>query len=182
MINTIFFYEENDPYYQFSNFFKSDILYNGNVWKTSEHLYQAQKFTHDPNYMEIIRNADTPSKTYAIANQKKTRFSASWNVNKLVYSDLKVNYVIDLAKQHNVKIRSDWDIIKDDVMRYVVYLKFSQNSTLKNLLLGTGNSYIVENSPRDDYWGIGRDKNGKNMLGIILMETRQRLSSELQTL
>lgn len=28
------------------------------------------------------------------------------------------------------------------------------------------------NSPRDDFWGIGKNGNGKNMLGILLMEIR----------
>ncbi len=178
-MTTIFFYEEKDPYYQFSNFFKSDILYDGKIWKTSEHLYQAQKFIHDPNYMEMIRNCDTPGKTFAIANQKKTQFSSRWNVNKAIYGELKVNYVIDLAKQHNVIIRSDWDLIKDDIMRYVVYLKFTQSESLKNLLLSTNNMHIVENSPRDSYWGIGSNRDGKNMLGIILMETRYLIFNNL---
>lgn len=28
---------------------------------------------------------------------------------------------------------------------------------------------LVEDSPRDSYWGIGANRNGKNMLGKILM-------------
>lgn len=61
------------------------------------------------------------------------------------------------------------------------YAKFSQNSKLKDFLLGTGNSEIVEASPVDNIWGIGfssykamenTDKWGQNLLGKTLMKVR----------
>lgn len=180
-MDVIFFYDEGKPYYEFSNFYQSDVNYGGKIWKTSEHLYQAQKFSHNEEFMELIRNADTPAKVYAISNQRKTQYSGKWYVNKSIYGELKINDVIDKSKQLNISIRTDWDSVKDDVMRCAVFLKFSQNPNLKALLLNTGNRYIVENSPRDSYWGCGADGNGKNMLGIILMETRARFLSQSQT-
>lgn len=56
--------------------------------------------------------------------------------------------------------------------------------SLKAMLLATGNSEIVEASPRDRIWGVGygpknapnnRDKWGKNLLGKALMEVREIL-------
>lgn len=54
--------------------------------------------------------------------------------------------------------------------------------TLRNILLGTGDSILVENSPYDDYWGnkgvgIGTSQGdvssgGRNMLGEELMILR----------
>jgi predicted NAD-dependent protein-ADP-ribosyltransferase YbiA (DUF1768 family) len=41
--------------------------------------------------------------------------------------------------------------------------------------LATGDEEIIENSPIDSYWGCGADGQGKNMLGKILMETRDIL-------
>lgn len=178
-MEAIYFYEEKDPYYEFSNFYECSIEYGGSRWQTSEHLYQAQKFIHDSNYMDIIRNADTPAKVYALANQRKTRFSSSWYVNKSIYGELKIDQVIDISKQSGVSIRPDWELVKDDVMRCAVMYKFSQNSRLRLLLIETGNRHIVENSPRDSYWGNGKDKTGKNMLGQILMETRTILFNQL---
>lgn len=64
------------------------------------------------------------------------------------------------------------------VMREVVLAKFSQNEELKEILLATGNAYLVEHTPkkgRDSYWADDHDGSGKNMLGIILMETREKL-------
>jgi predicted NAD-dependent protein-ADP-ribosyltransferase YbiA (DUF1768 family) len=39
-------------------------------------------------------------------------------------------------------------------------------------VLSTGIDRIVENAPRDYYWGCGADGSGQNKLGLILMEVR----------
>ena len=72
-------------------------------------------------------------------------------------------------------LREDWEEVKDNVMRKAVYAKFSQNIELKNILLDTDSEYIVENTSNDYYWGCGINGSGKNMLGIILMEIRDKL-------
>ena len=38
--------------------------------------------------------------------------------------------------------------------------KFTQNQELKRLLLGTNDRMLVEDSPVDPYWGIGKDRTG----------------------
>lgn len=64
--------------------------------------------------------------------------------------------------------------------------KFSQHPELKEFLLNTKNSIIVEASPHDCVWGIGLAKtdpraakmeewNGTNLLGFALMEVRDFL-------
>ena len=63
-------------------------------------------------------------------------------------------------------------------MREVVKAKFSQSSELKELLLATGNAFLVEHIPvkgRDAFWGDDHDGTGQNWLGFILMETRGHL-------
>jgi ribA/ribD-fused uncharacterized protein len=45
----------------------------------------------------------------------------------------------------------------------------------REILLATGDQEIVENARGDRYWGIGEDGMGKNMLGKILMEVREKL-------
>lgn len=72
-------------------------------------------------------------------------------------------------------LRPDWESVKDDVMRRAVRRKFETHASLRDLLLGTEQQEIVENAPGDYYWGAGADGSGKNMLGIILMETREIL-------
>lgn len=75
-----------------------------------------------------------------------------------------------------IKIREDWDEIKDDVMREAIYAKFSQNNALKISLINTGDAILEEASPTDFYWGTGGKNTGKNMLGILLMELREKLN------
>ena len=60
-------------------------------------------------------------------------------------------------------------------MRQAVRAKFETHVDLRVELLGTGDEELVENAPRDYYWGCGRDGSGRNMLGRILMEVREAL-------
>lgn len=75
-------------------------------------------------------------------------------------------------------LRKDWDAVKDDVMREVVYAKFTQHNFLKKVLLETGDEVLVEHTENDNYWADGGDGSGKNMLGVILMEVRDRIRKE----
>jgi ribA/ribD-fused uncharacterized protein len=81
----------------------------------------------------------------------------------------------------NIGLRSDWDKVKDEVMKKALYAKFTQNNDFKQSLLMTGDDYLFEASPYDSYWGVGgttKDAKGKNKLGIFLMELREKLKKE----
>lgn len=77
----------------------------------------------------------------------------------------------------SVKLRPDWEQVKDDVMRKVVRAKFTQHEDLKQMLLETGDAILEEgNTWNDKYWGVDSvTRDGKNMLGKILMEIRDEL-------
>lgn len=62
-------------------------------------------------------------------------------------------------------------------MREALIAKFEQHETLRTLLLSTGDAKLVEHTENDSYWGDGGDGSGRNMLGQLLMEVRQKLSS-----
>lgn len=81
-----------------------------------------------------------------------------------------------MGRDRSLPLRKDWETVKDDVMREAVMAKFSQHEDLKKTLLSTMDEKLVEHTERDYYWGDGRNGSGKNMLGKILMETRQLLS------
>jgi hypothetical protein len=80
-----------------------------------------------------------------------------------------------MGRERSRPLCTDWEAVKDDAMRAAVRAKFAQHAALRATLLGTGDEEIVENAPRDYYWGCGASGTGKNMLGIILMETRLAL-------
>lgn len=85
----------------------------------------------------------------------------------------------DAAKKlaHSKKVDAvAWDARKDQVMRDVLWAKFSENSELTARLLATGDRYLEEtNWWNDPYWGVYQGQ-GQNVLGRILMETRTRLA------
>lgn len=80
-----------------------------------------------------------------------------------------------------VKLRDDWETVKDEVMKTFVRAKFETNRELRKRLLETGNEFLVEgNTWHDNYWGncsCEKCKNikGKNQLGKTLMQVREEL-------
>ena len=84
-----------------------------------------------------------------------------------------------MGRERDRPLRPDWEVIKDDVMREALYAKFTQHPDLNEKLLATGNAKTVEHTSNDSYWGDGGDGSGKNMLGKLLMETRERIRHEL---
>lgn len=74
-----------------------------------------------------------------------------------------------------IELRKEWEKIKVKEMKNIVYAKFSQNQELKERLLDTGDAYLEEgNTWGDRIWGTV-DGNGANLLGIILMEVRNKM-------
>lgn len=76
-----------------------------------------------------------------------------------------------------VRLRKDWEQVKDSIMEEIVRAKFSQNEELKEQLLATGDAQLVEgNRWNDRYWGVDiRSGVGENHLGKILMKVRSEL-------
>lgn len=72
-------------------------------------------------------------------------------------------------------IREDWEMIKEEVMLRALQCKFVQHPKLRKLLLGTGDSRIIEHTSNDYYWADGGDGSGKNRLGELLMVVRTGL-------
>lgn len=76
-----------------------------------------------------------------------------------------------------IKLRPDWEEIKDQIMYDVIKAKFS-DPELAKMLLSTGSADLYEgNTWGDTYWGIDRRTlRGQNKLGEILMKVRHEIS------
>ncbi|HJT59621.1 MAG TPA: NADAR family protein [Ktedonobacteraceae bacterium] len=77
-----------------------------------------------------------------------------------------------MGRSRRFPLRSDWEQVKDEVMKRAVLRKFETHTEIQEVLLSTGDELLVENAPEDYYWGCGKDGSGKNKLGQILMEVR----------
>ncbi|EKM52582.1 uncharacterized protein PHACADRAFT_261102 [Phanerochaete carnosa HHB-10118-sp] len=142
----ILFYNRDEPYYEFANFAPHSVRFERKEYPTAEHLFQAHKFLSTrPDLAERIRKVPTPR----AALEEATR------LRKLQ--------------------RSDWFDVNISIMDQILEAKFTQDARLEKLLLDTGDSEIIENSPVDPFWGCGADGQGKNELGKALMRLRERL-------
>ena len=146
----IYFYSKTADSYELSNFSPHGFQVDGAYWPTVEHYFQAQKFPSQPAYQERIRLAGLPKHAKALGRTRK------------------------------VSLRSDWEEVKDEVMRRALRAKFVAHPELTAMLLGTGARELVENAPSDDYWGCGRTGTGKNRLGCLLMELRAALKADAE--
>jgi ribA/ribD-fused uncharacterized protein len=143
-----FYRASEKPYGAFSNLYKRPIEFEGRVYPTAEHAYQAGKARKEA-VREWILSAPTPSLLAMAAHGLYT-----WDV------------------------AADWSQNKFDRMRRVIRAKFTQHEDLRDLLLSTGNLRLVEFGRVDNevnrIWGEIRGK-GLNMLGVLLMELRADL-------
>ncbi|CAG7845909.1 SubName: Full=Uncharacterized protein {ECO:0000313/EMBL:CCA77961.1} [Serendipita indica DSM 11827] len=77
-----------------------------------------------------------------------------------------------------------WNAHRSEIVIRGNMLKFGQNQDLRQQLLATGDKVLVEASPLDKIWGIGKGKEralddksswGLNLLGLALMDVRKQL-------
>jgi len=147
--NTIKFYRANErPYGVFSNLYRCQVDFEGKIYPTAEHAYQAGKALK-PTVRDWILAAPTPALAAMAAHGL---------------------YVWDVVP--------NWQSIKYDRMRAVLRAKFLQHPNLASLLLSTGAARLVEagrvNNAVNRLWGEV-DGAGQNMLGVMLMELRAEL-------
>lgn len=76
-----------------------------------------------------------------------------------------------------IALRPDWEDVKISIMTECVLAKFFQNPDIRQKLIDTGNQEIIEDSPIDDFWGSGKNEDGQNNLGKILMKVREMLKT-----
>ncbi|MDE5601017.1 MAG: NADAR family protein [Clostridia bacterium] len=136
----------NREFFCLDNFSSFCVCVDGILYCTVEHAYQAIKFIDTaPEVAELITNCYSAYDAQRIAHE---------NIDKQ---------------------RADWDDVKVSVMERLVRLKLNQNPYVKRKLLETENYTICEDSPKDAFWGIGPNKDGRNELGKIWMKLRDEL-------
>ena len=129
----------------------------GLAFQSSEGLYQAAKFPHDP------------------ARQRRIAVAPN------AYTAKQVAYAAGASPA------ADWEDRKVDAMRRALHRKLAQHpERFGALLLQTGDQPIVEYSGKGDrFWsavnaGLAGQLKGRNVLGVLLMELRARFREHPQ--
>lgn len=135
-------------FYVLSNFSAFNLEWHGWIFPTSEHAYHWEKF---PEYESVA---------------------------KRIHLAPSAHEAMKIAQEHKGIQRKGWDSIKVGVMRGILWAKVQQHEYVHRKLLETGERQLIEDSWRDDVWGWGPNKDGKNMLGKLWMEIRAELRKE----
>jgi ribA/ribD-fused uncharacterized protein len=75
------FFSQSDTHREFSNFAPFGVEFDGAWWPTTEHFYQAQKFT-DPKRQREIRKAEKPQIAKKLAEKYRAEVRADWDALK----------------------------------------------------------------------------------------------------
>ena len=135
------------------------ITYNGQVWRTSESLFQSMRYDDD-SVKEIIRGEKSPM---------GAKMKAKKNRDQMVVVPM-----------------SELDV---ENMRKCVKMKFDAHPQLKRQLMNTKDSFIYEdignrNGERHKFWGAKKlsesEGDGNNMMGKILMDLREEYLKEIK--
>ena len=144
-IDIIEFYRTDRPFGFLSNLYRAEIIFENRKFPTNEHAYQFGKF-RDTKIAEWVMSAPSPHLVAIIGHGLM-----AWD------------------------IVPNWSKIKIKRMEEVIRAKFTQHSDLVKKLIETNDAILLEKSNIDNFWGIGKKRKGKNMLGKLLMKIRDEL-------
>lgn len=144
------FYEHD--FYVLSNFSAFTLFWRGLRFDTSEAAYHFEKFNDAEGALADVR---------AIRHNILIAPSA--------------HEAFKIAERNRAHRRPDWDDVKVGIMLDILRAKAAQHEYVRRKLLATGDRELVEDSWRDDFWGWGPNRDGKNMLGRLWMQVRSEL-------
>ena len=133
-------------FYCFDNFSSFKVKYDGYLYSTVEEAYQSLGFK------------DTAPEIY----------------NQIIHCN-SAHEAQKIAYANRNKRRKDWDVYKLELMENLLRCKIEQNSYVKKKLLETKDYVIVEDSPKDNFWGWGENRDGNNELGKLWMKLRNEI-------
>lgn len=168
MQQTIEFYRANEkPYGAFSNLFRREIEIHGSRFPTVEHAYQSLK-PRDPRVRDWLMSAPAPSLVALTAHVLPSDDADPTEIMSRTADSLL-----------GFHTRPGWSRLRYPWMLACLRAKFEQHADLRELLLATGDSPIIEAGRIDDdagrRWGIVNGR-GQNYLGRMLMRVRSQVA------
>ncbi|MFT7490776.1 MAG: ribA/ribD-fused uncharacterized protein [Pseudohongiellaceae bacterium] len=99
------------------------------------------------SYVDQILTAQTGQKAYELGTRRFKRKVKGWKDKRRVW------------------------------MTRALYRITAEYPLVKQALLETGDTLLVETSLYNHYWGVGRDQRGENMLGKVWMDIRKKIQA-----
>lgn len=138
----------NREFFCLDNFSSFGFVYQDTHYQTVEHAYQSLRFRGvAPEVEKEIVECHSAYDAQRIAHGHIERQSPTWNEDKVA------------------------------LMEQLLRAKLAQHPYVKKKLLGTADYLICEDSPKDSFWGIGKDRNGQNQLGKLWMKLREEIKA-----
>ncbi len=161
-VDAVFFHKPEEPHGYLSNWYPSPFDLDGVHFSSAEQYIMFQKcmIFGDEASAKAVLATDDPETQQAIGRNAKGYVGAVW-----------------AGQRQLVAVRG-------------LLVKFNQNEDLKQKLLDTGDSYLVECAHSDTIWACGVRLNederfdagkwrGQNILGFALMEVRSILQANM---
>lgn len=155
--NEISYFSRSKDYKWLSSFNKANAFeYNGKIYPTVEHAFQAQKIDLD--------------------DPKKDEYQDKFTDEKLAPNEAKKMGGKGYFKSNNYSFRAkDWDKVKLSIMKDIVSEYYKSNPDMAKKLVETGDKKLVHKGfGIDGFWGVTKKENN-NHHGKILMEMREEL-------
>lgn len=156
------FSQQNKPVHVLTNFYQpqTPIEIDGELWRTTEHYYQACKFGKGSEQWHKIQSLpDT----------------------RAVYQYIYPNFPDTSSRIKAYFNASQWNARRNDVMLAALRAKARQVPEFRQALVNAGTKILFDVSPNDSYWGTGKNtrnrKTGKNVFGSMLMQIRDEINA-----
>lgn len=162
-------------YQYLSNWSRCEFQYKGHTFYSSEQylMWRKARLFRDFQTAKLILEAVTEGDLESDDKEWKAKIIRVKKLGREVS-----NFDEDIWAENRFQIMIDG-----------LYEKFSQDESLKRILLSTGYSLLADSAARDSIWGTGMgagnanaknpDKwKGTNLLGKALMRVRKRLREE----
>lgn len=181
---TPFFSNAKYPYYKMSNFnhIKDGIIFNGLKYNSTEHAFQAQKYIESDRYRFSIDGDLGTWEGFSLVNSKDINF---WKKKDNIGIIAKMATNIKIGKKLGLTIDPNFKSTID-LWIDILLLKYKK-SEYKNILLNTGDSYLIEfdrgSKVKGSKWGgIIEDGvlYGDNRMGIYHMIIRKLIKEKLK--
>ncbi len=139
---------KNNGYQWLSNFWETEFTLNSQIYRSSEHYYQSQKYKHNKVAEKEIREVKSALEAKKSANKWKKISPSPFGIIESIES-----------------------------MYGAMYAKFEQNKKLKALLLGTGEKRLHEVRGRSACKWTLDERNGEydDLCGWVLELVRESI-------